>query len=342
MFDPKVRAIATLWITVPCPPDKNIVGSKWVFCIKCAADSSIAKYKAHLVTRGFMQIQGIDYYDMYSPIARLASFWAILAYATCYNWKIESFNFNGAYLNSTLDDNKEIYMQELLGYKLEHTGVAVKRLKKSLYGLKQAGHKWYNALKCILIDLGFHISDTDPGVFHTHEDEYIIILAVHIDDCTLTRSSSKLIMQYKVKINKCYKFTDLGPIHWLLGIKITHDQDVCTTSLSQTTYIESIINCFNLTDTKSIVMLMIPGRIHTKQDVPSDAAEAAHIKNVPYREAIGSLMYASVAMHPDIMFTMSVLSQFLDNPREAHWDAVKHVFCYLMGTKTLTLTYSDE
>jgi hypothetical protein len=115
-----------------------------------------------------------------------------------------------------------------------------------------------------------------------------------------------------------------------------------TISLSQTTYIESIIHCFNLTDAKSIVTPMIPGRIYTKQDVPSDATEAMCMQPILYHEAIESLMYMSVATHPNIMFAMSALSQFLDNPGEAHWDMVKHVFRYLAGTKTLVLTYGGE
>jgi hypothetical protein len=61
-------------LTVLCSPGRNIIGSKWVFHIKHTTDGSIAKYKACLVTRGFTQIQGVNYYDMYSPIARLASF----------------------------------------------------------------------------------------------------------------------------------------------------------------------------------------------------------------------------------------------------------------------------
>jgi hypothetical protein len=89
-------------------------------------------------------------------------------------------------------------------------------------------------------------------------------------------------------------------------------------------------------------MPMIPGRIYTKQDAPSDATEAMHMQPVPYHEAIGSLMYVSIATHPNITFAMLALSQFLDNPREVHWDMVKHVFCYLAGTKTLMLTYSGE
>jgi hypothetical protein len=87
---------------------------------------------------------------------------------------------------------------------------------------------------------------------------------------------------------------------------------------------------------------MIPSRIYTKQDTPSDATEATYIKNIPYYEAIGSLMYMSIAMCPNITFAVSVLSQFLDNLGEAHWDMVKHIFHYLMGTKTLMLTYSSE
>jgi hypothetical protein len=101
---------AGTWITVPCPPSKNIIGSKWVFHIKCTTDSSIAKYKAHLVARGFTQIQGVNYYDTYSPVARLASFCIILAYAAHYDGEVESFDFNGTYLSGTLDNNKEIYM----------------------------------------------------------------------------------------------------------------------------------------------------------------------------------------------------------------------------------------
>jgi hypothetical protein len=66
------------------------------------------------------------------------------------------------------------------------------------------------------------------------------------------------------------------------------------------------------------------------------------MKKTPYREAISSLMYASVATRPDITFAILTLSQFLENPGEAHWDMVKHIFCYLAGTKDLQLTYGGE
>ena len=80
----------------------------------------------------------------------------------------------------------------------------------------------------------------------------------------------------------------------------------------------------------------------SKTDSPSDDTEMARMKKTPYREAIGSLMYAAVATHPHITFAVSALSQFLENPGEVHWEAVKRVYRYLAGTKTHALTYGTE
>ena len=113
------------------------MGSKWVFRIKRKANGTIDKYKACLVTHGFTQIFGVDYFSTYSPIAKLTSFRTILAIAAHYNWDIESFNFNGMYLNGELDANEEIYMQAPPRYKSD--ACTVKHLRKSLYSLKQAG-----------------------------------------------------------------------------------------------------------------------------------------------------------------------------------------------------------
>jgi hypothetical protein len=107
---------AGTWRDVPRPQGKNVVGSKWVFRIKRKADGSIEKYKARLVARGFTQVYGEDYFNTYSPVARLCSFRLILALAARYDWDIESFDFVGAYLNGELDSNEEIYMQSPPGY----------------------------------------------------------------------------------------------------------------------------------------------------------------------------------------------------------------------------------
>ena len=331
---------AGTWTSAARPPDTNIVGCKWVFRLKRKADGSIDKYKARLVARGFTQVHGIDYYDTYSPVARLASFRTVLALAARQDWDIEAFDFNSAYLNGTLDADEKIYMQEPPGY--ESDDGSVKRLRKALYGLKQAGRKWYDALSLALTKLGFRVSSADPGVFTARVGTDILVLAAHVDDCILTGSSKDLITEYKGKLNEHYALTDLGPVHWLLGIKVTRDRETRTISLSQSAYIKAILARFSLTNAKSFPTPMLPGAMYSKKDSPTSPTDKARMKKVPYREAIGSLMYASVGTRPDITFAVSTLSQFLENPGEMHWEAAKRVFRYLSGTRELALIYGGD
>ena len=193
-----------------------------------------------------------------------------------------------------------------------------------------------------LNDIGFCVSDADPGVFSAHHEGHTTILAIHVDDCLITGSSPELIVDYKHKLNERFPLTDLGPVHWLLGIKITRDREAQTISLSQTSYIDAILSHFSISNTKPVATPITPSTVLSKTDSPSDDTEMARMKKTPYRKAIGSLMYAAVATCPDITFAVSALSQFLENPGEVHWEAVKQVYRYLAGTKTHALTYGNE
>ena len=288
------------------------------------------KYKAHLIAQGFTQIYGSDFFETYLPVTKLTTFQMILVLATQEDWEINSFDFNRAYLNGELNEQEDIYMKNLPGYDSDQG--TIKHLKKLLYGLKQARQKWYNTLKCTLADLGFCVSKVDPGVFHTHVGKHPIIIAVHVDDCAITSSSGAVLQDYKCKINAHHSIINLGPIHWLLGIKITRDCSVCIIALSQESYINTITQHFNLSNAKPIHAPMIPGISYLVKDAPTDKTNMACMAKVPYCKAISSLMYASVATHPDISFTVLTLLQFLENLGEAHWEATKRVFHYLTGT----------
>ena len=211
------------------------------------------------------------------------------------------------------------------GYDSE--GELVKHLCKSLYSLKQAGHKWYDTLCQVLTDLGLCINDADPRVFTIQDDNDTTILAIHVDDCLITGSSTNQISDYKRKLNDRYSLTNLGPVHWLLSIKITRNREARTISLSQTAYIDTILSQFSLSNAKSIATPITPGASLSKSNALSDETEAMRMAKTPYREAIGSLMYAAIATRPNITFAVSALSQFLSNPGKVHWEQVKRVLC---------------
>ena len=107
------------WELVKHPPGMNVIDSKWVLRIKKNSAGEIEKYKARLVARGFTQIYSIDYYKNYAPVARLASFWILLALAAQNDWPVHSFNFDLAYLNCKFDEDEVIYIKQLAGYEMK-------------------------------------------------------------------------------------------------------------------------------------------------------------------------------------------------------------------------------
>ncbi len=325
------------WRIVERPSTGNVVDSKWVLRVKKNAAGEIDKYKARLVARGFTQVHGIDYYETFAPVAKLASFRLILAVAARNGWAADTFDFNNAYLNSKLDE--EVYLEQPPDHEFQDRRRYVLKLEKALYGLKQGGRKWYETLCVALADVGFKRAESDYGVFFLHLHPHIAVLAIHVGDCLITGSSHALLKSSKQKLGARYKLTDLGPASWLLGIKVSRDLDARTLSLSQHAYIDSILRRFNFTDLKPISTPMDPHIQLLKSQCPESAADVARMRQVPYKEAIGSLMYAAMGTRPDIAFAVSTLAQYAQNPGWTHWEAVKRVFRYLQGSKDLSLVY---
>jgi hypothetical protein len=218
----------------------------------------------------------------------------------------------------------------------------VTRLCVALYGLKQGTLKWYKCLCSELRTLGFHRTEADWGIFIACIGCEILLLTSHIDDCTVTGSSKELVHNFKAKMGTHFKITDLGPIHWLLGIKVTWDQDRRTLSISQEPYIEAILAKYNFVDAKPISIPMDPNAQLSMNQSPTSTTDIAMMKLVPYRSALGLLMYLTAGTQPDIAFAISTLAQYIENPGLAHWEVLKRVYHYLVGMKKWSLTYGME
>jgi hypothetical protein len=224
------------------------------------------------------------------------------------------FNFNSAFLNGELDKDEEIFIEQPPDYETAERRTHVCQLLKMIYGLKQAGRRWYETLCRGLEEIGFMRSQTDLAVFSLRSSTNLAVLAIHVDDSTFTETSQLFLDKTKSKIAEKFKLTDLGPISWLLSVSISQNEAERTISLSQTAYIYSILWRFNFTDCKALAMPMDPNMQLTKDQCPKTIAEAARMKRIPYREAVGSLNWLAVATRPDISFTVGTLAQFMENP----------------------------
>jgi hypothetical protein len=130
---------AGTWCLETPPPGANVVNLKWVFRVKQDASGQIMHHKARLVAQGFTQVEGVNYFDTYAPVAKLASIRTVLVIAARLYLELHQIDIKGAYLNSVLTDNEVVYMRQPPGFPIPNSSGKVLRLAKTLYGLKQSG-----------------------------------------------------------------------------------------------------------------------------------------------------------------------------------------------------------
>ena len=176
------------WSLVPATPSINLVGRKWVYKLKLHSDGSIARYKAHLVAKGFHQQPGIDYIETFSPVVKLATIRLILTIAVSFRWSLRQFDISNAFLHGFLKE--EVFMQQPPGYVDSHFPSHVCKLHKSLYGLKQDPRAWFDRFTSQLLHLGFVASLADPSLFIYHYDHTTIYLLLYVDDIIITGNDS--------------------------------------------------------------------------------------------------------------------------------------------------------
>ena len=172
MIDPAWQAAMTsefealysnnTWEIVKLPAGKKTIGCKWVYKIKHKADGTVERYKARLVVKGYTQQAGINYNETFSPIVKMTTVRALISIAVKKNWNMYQLDVNNAFLHGDLCE--EVYMDIPQGLLVENTGLCCK-LKKSLYGLKQASRQWYDKLAQMLFSRGYSHSDSDYSLF---------------------------------------------------------------------------------------------------------------------------------------------------------------------------------
>lgn len=313
------------WDVVEKPENRKEIASKWVFKIKRKADGSIERYKARLVAKGFTQRPGFDFDETFAPVVRHDSLRLLIAIAANKGWVPQQLDVMSAFLYGNL--REEIYMTLPEGQRI-HGKVA--KLKKCIYGLKQSPREWYERLIDFLGGLGFKISNFDPCVLVHTEDNFFI--AVYVDDLTLFGPPGLLMSRVKCQLKSEFAITDMGDLHWLLGIQIKFSRTGI--ELSQTAYIDKILDRFGMSDCHPTV-LPIDKSVTFRKSNPDEVLEDI----TTYQRIIGSLMYLVTGSRPDLVYAVTFLSQFCHAPNQQHLKAAKRVLRYVKGTRTLCLKY---
>lgn len=331
-----------VWELVDLPEGRKAIKCKWVYKHKYSGDGALTRYKARLVAKGFTQVQGIDYDETFSPVARLDSIRLLLALAALEDWDIHQIDVKTAFLNGELDE--EIYMDQPEGYRIPGQETKVYRLLKALYGLKQASRLWYLRLRETLLDINFEEMLTgDVCIFIYRRqvgDPILTVLIIYVDDITIMGNNLDHINEVKTRIGSDFEITDAGEVSYFLGLRIVRDRTKRTITIDQHKYLNDVLARFQMDQCHPASTPFPPGMDLVKNAEPISDADPDYVRH--YQSIVGSLMYAMLATRPDIAFAVTKLSQFGSNPDESHLKAAKHVLHYLAGSKDLVLTYGTD
>jgi len=215
------------------------------------------------------------------------------------------------------------------------------RLIKCLYGTRQAGFEWYETLREFFIKIRFTWSAVDHAVFFRHEGEFSSVISISMDDMVISGNMIESINWVKGEFKKQFEVSDLREIKWLLGLKVKYNKAVRTLSISQSVYVDKLVEHFGLNDANTISTPFEPSTTLSTNQSPSMPCQTTDMQNIPYKELIGSVTWSALATHPNILFPTSTLSQFMQTPGCAHWEAGKRNVLYLKGTHNYTLNLTN-
>lgn len=309
---------------------RKAIGCKWIFKQKIGPDGKIISHKARLVAQGFTQVQGEDYDETFSPVVKFDTIRTLLSVASQNKWTVHQMDVTTAFLNG--DISEEIYLQQSVGFVEIGREDHVCKLNKALYGLKQSSKCWNDTLSDALKDMGFSETQGDPCMFVKYIDDEICLLGIYVDDLIIASPSNDMVLKVKEELSSRFEMKDMGEINFFLGVKVTTNNN--DFFLSQEHFVDSMLRKFSFENCKPVDTPADVGQILTKANDGSDMCDKAL-----YQASVGSLLYLSTRTRPDIALAVNRVSKYCNSPTEEHWSAVKRIFRYLQGTKSLGLMY---
>ncbi|GKC14606.1 retrovirus-related pol polyprotein from transposon TNT 1-94 [Tanacetum coccineum] len=308
-----------------------VITLKWIYKVKLDELGGILKNKARLVALGYRQEEAINFEESFALVARLEAIKIFLAFAAHINMVLYQMDVKTSFLNGNL--REEVYVSQPNSFMDPNNPNHVYKLKKSLYGLKQALSAWYDMLYSFLISQDFCKGLVDPTLFICKEGKELLLVQVYVDDIIFAASTPELCDLFAKIMCLKFKMSMMGKISVFLGLQIS--QSPRGNFINQSKYALESLKKYGFDSCDPVDTPMVE-KSKLDEDKEGKAVDSSH-----YRGMIGTFLYLTASRH-DLQFSICMCARYQARPTEKHLNAVKSIFQYLKGTVNRGLWYSKD
>jgi hypothetical protein len=284
------------------------------------AKGEVQRYRARLVAKGYKQREGIDYGEVFAPVARLETIRLMISLAAQHRWKIYQLDVKSAFLNGFLEE--EIYVEQPLGYIKAENESKVYKLKKALYGLKQAPRAWNTRIDRYFQENGFEKCPYEHAIYVKKEaDGSILFACLYVDDLLFTGNNPTMFKAFKKSMVQEFEMTDIGLMAYFLGLEVVQKEEGIF--VSQSSYAKDILERFKMESYN-------PVSTSVENGVELRKSKVGNVDPTYFKSLVGSLRYLTCT-RPDILYGVGLISRYMETPDQSHLNAAKRILRYIKG-----------
>jgi hypothetical protein len=319
-----------IWTLTNLLKDRRVLRDKWVYKIKREEHDEILRHKTRWVIRDFEQIEKLDYTKTFVSMIKSMSYKTMYVIIAVNDWEIEQMNVKTTFLYDKIHEN--VFVVQLTRFEEEINKIY--KLNKIVYDFKQFSRVWFETLIKFLFFLDYVSLNVEFNVFMKDD----IMIVIYVNDLIFTKFDSIVIFWLKNVLNERFEMSDLDSCIYYLDMMIFRIRRLRLLFLNQSVYVEQILRDHEMWDCKSLIILM---NVSCRLIKAFDEYTADKSLRISYQSIVRSLMYIMLKTRLDITYFISMISRYVFNLTQIHWQAVKRIFRYLRKTYQMKLMFRE-